>query len=64
MLCDDLGMPPGVRDLFGDLTARWDGRGPRSKVRGEGIPVAMRVIHVARDAAFHEFVGGSTQQRA
>ena len=58
MLCDDLGMPPGVRDLFGDLTARWDGRGPRSKVRGEEIPVAMRVIHVAQDAAFHQFVGG------
>ena len=48
MLCDDLGMPPGVRDLFGDLTARWDGRGPRSKARGEQIPMAMRVIHVAQ----------------
>ena len=58
MLCDDLGMPAGVRDLFGDLTARWDGRGPRSKARGERIPVAMRVIHVAQDAAFHQFVGG------
>ncbi len=58
MLCDDLGMPAGVRDLFVDLTARWDGRGPHSKVRGEEIPVAMRVIHVARDAAFHELVGG------
>ena len=58
MLCDDLGMPTGVRDLFGDLTARWDGRGPRSKARGERIPVAMRVIHVAQDAAFHQFVGG------
>jgi HD-GYP domain-containing protein (c-di-GMP phosphodiesterase class II) len=59
MLCDDLGMPAGVRDLFGNQTARWDGRGPRSKLRGERIPVAMRVIHVARDAAFHEFVGGA-----
>ena len=58
MLCDDLGMPAGVRDLFADQTARWDGRGPRSKLRGERIPVALRVIGVARDAAFHEFVGG------
>ncbi len=58
MLCDDLGMPAGVRELFGDLTARWDGRGPRSKARGERIPVALRVIHVAQDAAFHQYVGG------
>jgi HD-GYP domain-containing protein (c-di-GMP phosphodiesterase class II) len=58
MLCDDLGMPTAVRDLFGDLTARWDGHGPGSKIRGEEIPIALRVIHVARDTAFHQFVGG------
>ena len=34
MLCDDLGMPAGVRDLFGDLTARWDGRGPAQQGPG------------------------------
>ena len=59
MLCDDLGMPAGVRHLFGNLTARWDGRGPTSKLRGERIPVALRVIHVARDAAFHQLVRGT-----
>jgi len=58
MLCDDLGMPPDIRDLFADLTARWDGRGRGSGLRGERIPIALRVVHVARDAAFHELVGG------
>ena len=58
MLCDDLGMPPEVGDLFADLTARWDGRGRGSELRGERIPIALRVVHVARDAAFHELVGG------
>ena len=52
MLSDRLGMPPSVSGLFGQLTERWDGRGEPVGLRGEAIPLALRVIHVARDAAF------------
>jgi len=51
MLTDRLGLPPSVRDLFRSLTLRWD-------AKGEELPVPVRIMQVARDAAFQRLVGG------
>jgi HD domain len=50
MLSDRLSMPPSVRSLFRGITARWDGKGTPRGVGGEQIPLALRIIHVSRDA--------------
>jgi HD-GYP domain-containing protein (c-di-GMP phosphodiesterase class II) len=58
MLSDRLGTPPAVRDLFVHLTERWDGKGQPGRLRGEEIPLPLRIVHVARDAAFQRMLGG------
>lgn len=58
MLAKRLGLPRSVRDLFTVLTERWDGRGILRRARGAEIPVALRIVHVARDAAYQRLVGG------
>jgi len=58
MLTDRLGLPPAVRELFADLTERWDGKGDPRRLRGEEIPLPLRIVHVARDAAFQRLLGG------
>jgi HD-GYP domain-containing protein (c-di-GMP phosphodiesterase class II) len=58
MLTDRLGLPPSVRDLFVHLTERWDGKGEPGRLRGEEIPLSLRIVHVARDAAFQRLLGG------
>ena len=60
MLTDRLGLPPSVRDLFAALTERWDGKGDPGRLKGDGIPLALRIIHVARDAAFQRLLGGDS----
>ena len=57
MLGERLGLPPNMQPLFAALTERWDGSGP-TRARGDEIPLPMRIVHVARDAAFHNVVGG------
>ena len=58
MLASRLGAPPAVSAMFADFTARWDGKGS-SGAKGEGLPVALRVAHVARDASFQSLLQGS-----
>jgi HD-GYP domain-containing protein (c-di-GMP phosphodiesterase class II) len=58
MLSARLGMPPAVRDLFVHLPERWDGKGEPGHLAGQEIPLALRIIHVARDAAFQRLLGG------
>lgn len=58
MLSERLGMSPEVRRLFDHFTARWDGKGPTSAVHGEEIPLPLRIVHVARDAALQRMIGG------
>lgn len=58
MLCDQLGMPTSVRALFLSLTERWDGKGGPAGLKGQELPLALRIIHVARDAAFQRLLGG------
>ena len=58
MLIDRLGLPSSVGELFHYASERWDGKGqPGNSLRDE-IPLPVRIIHVARDAAFQHMLGG------
>ena len=59
MLSGRLGLPARVRDLFALMTERWDGRGRLRRARGDEIPMALRIAHVGRDAAFQCLRGGA-----
>ena len=58
MFAERLGLPPEVHELFPLLTERWDGKGALKRAAGEQIPLPLRIIHVARDAAFQRLIGG------
>jgi HD-GYP domain-containing protein (c-di-GMP phosphodiesterase class II) len=58
MLTGRLGLPAAVSALFVHANDRWDGRGGRKRIRGDAIPLPMRIVHVARDAAFQRMLGG------
>ncbi len=58
MLADGVGAPPSVRGLLAHLLERWDGRGPLGRAKGEEIPLPMRIVHVATDAALQRVLGG------
>jgi HD-GYP domain-containing protein (c-di-GMP phosphodiesterase class II) len=58
MLADQVGAPPSVPGLLAHLTERWDGKGPLRRAKGEQIPLPMRIVHVATDAAFQRLLGG------
>ena len=45
--------------LLAHLTERWDGKGPLHRAKGEQIPLPMRIVHVATDAAFQRLLGGA-----
>lgn len=53
LMSDSLGLPTEVTDLFPTLTERWDGKSPLRRARGDQVPVAVHVAHVAHDAVFH-----------
>jgi HD-GYP domain-containing protein (c-di-GMP phosphodiesterase class II) len=57
LLSERFGMSPEVRRLFVHFTERWDGKG-LAGLRGEEIPLPLRIIHVARDAALQRMIGG------
>jgi HD-GYP domain-containing protein (c-di-GMP phosphodiesterase class II) len=58
MLADRLSAPPAIPGLLAHMTERWDGKGPLHQAKGEQIPVAMRIVHVATDAAFQRLLDG------
>jgi HD-GYP domain-containing protein (c-di-GMP phosphodiesterase class II) len=57
MLADGVGVPPSVQGLLAHLMARWDGKGPLGGAKGDEIPLPMRIVHVAVDAAFQRLLG-------
>ena len=59
MLAEQTGAPGSVAAMLDYLLERWDGRGPLHRARGEGIPLPMRIVHVAIDAAFQRHLGGA-----
>jgi HD-GYP domain-containing protein (c-di-GMP phosphodiesterase class II) len=58
MLTERLGLPSQVNSMFASLPERWDGKGQPRGTRGEELPLAVRVAHVARDATLQCAVGG------
>ena len=58
MLTDRLGLPPAVQGLFAGFTERWDGKGALGLARGDEIPLAVRIVHVARDATVQRMIAG------
>jgi HD-GYP domain-containing protein (c-di-GMP phosphodiesterase class II) len=58
MLAERLALPASVHGLFVNLTDRWDGKGPLRRAKAEEIPLALRIVHVARDAALQRMLGG------
>ncbi len=59
MLTGRLGLPAAVSTLFAYDSERWDGKGEPRGARREEIPLAVRIVHVARDAAFQHMLGGA-----
>jgi len=45
-----MGLTPEVQVALGHLYERWDGKGMPGDLRGEQIPLAVRLMHVAQDA--------------
>ncbi|HZB41448.1 MAG TPA: HD domain-containing phosphohydrolase [Ilumatobacter sp.] len=58
MLTDRLGLPASIKPLFAHFAERWDGKGQPDGAKGDQIPLAVRILHVARDAAFQRMLGG------
>ena len=58
MLSERLGLPDEINGLFLYLTERWDGTGVLGRKAGDDIPMALRIVTVARDAAYQTMVGG------
>lgn len=58
MLTDRLGLPASIKPLFAHFAGRWDGKGEPRDIRGDEIPIAVRILHVAQDAAFQRALGG------
>jgi HD-GYP domain-containing protein (c-di-GMP phosphodiesterase class II) len=59
MLADGVGAPATVPGHLAYLTERWDGKGPLRRAKGELIPLPMRIVHVATDAAYQRHLGGA-----
>jgi HD-GYP domain-containing protein (c-di-GMP phosphodiesterase class II) len=59
MLADGVGLPSSTAGLLAHMTERWDGKGPLRRAKGEGIPLPMRIVHVAVDASFQRWRGGA-----
>jgi HD-GYP domain-containing protein (c-di-GMP phosphodiesterase class II) len=58
MLTDRLGLPRAVGALFSHVAERWDGKGQPGRAKKDEIPLPVRIVHVARDAAFQRMLGG------
>lgn len=58
MFARRLGLPESITGLLAYLTERWDGRGALHRAATEDIPLAIRIAHVGRDAAYQRLIGG------
>ncbi|MCF6733831.1 HD domain-containing phosphohydrolase [Blastococcus sp. KM273129] len=54
-----LGLGSGVVEALGHAYERWDGRGLPDGLAGEAVPVAVRVVVVARDAVLWQRLAGA-----
>jgi hypothetical protein len=59
MLADGLDLSPSVQGLLqAHLLERWDGHGPLGRAKGDEIPLPMRIVPLAVDAAYQRLLGG------
>jgi HD-GYP domain-containing protein (c-di-GMP phosphodiesterase class II) len=58
MLACELGLPDSVQSLFAYRFERWDGHGPLGRARRDEIPLPMRIVQLAVDAALQHMLGG------
>jgi HD-GYP domain-containing protein (c-di-GMP phosphodiesterase class II) len=58
MMAKRLGLPAEVHNMFVHLTERWDGKGMLKRAEGEQIPMPIRIMGVARDAAYQRMIHG------
>jgi HD-GYP domain-containing protein (c-di-GMP phosphodiesterase class II) len=58
MLADELGLPGSVQGLFAYRFERWDGHGPLGRATRDEIPLPMRIVQLAVDAALQHLLGG------
>lgn len=58
MMAQRLGLPPSIHRLFVYLTERWDGKGVLGRAKGEQVPLPIRIVGVARDAAYQRLIAG------
>lgn len=63
MLCRRLGLPSEVYGLFPFLTERWDGSSVLRRAKEDDVPLPLRVVHVAHDAAYQRYVYGRQHAR-
>ena len=59
MLAEQTGAPADVVASLAYLTDRWDGKGPLRRAAAETIPLSMRIVHVAIDAALQRRLLGA-----
>jgi HD-GYP domain-containing protein (c-di-GMP phosphodiesterase class II) len=57
-IADRLGLDAGIRDALGQIFERWDGRGVPGRARGDGVALAVRIVHLAMDAELFARLGG------
>ena len=57
LLGERVGSPDSVPPLLAYLLERWDGQGPLGRAKGDAIPLPMRIVAVAIDAAFQRLLG-------
>ena len=50
VLAARLGMAQAVRDALACTFERWNGKGQPNRVKGEQIPLPMRIVHLTQDA--------------
>jgi HD-GYP domain-containing protein (c-di-GMP phosphodiesterase class II) len=53
-----MGLTGPVQQALGHLYERWDGKGMPGELRGDQIPLAVRIMHVAQDADMARQHGG------
>ena len=56
LLGRSLAMPESVHDILRSIPERWDGHGGPAGLEGDELPLALRIVHVARDTAFQRLV--------
>jgi HD-GYP domain-containing protein (c-di-GMP phosphodiesterase class II) len=56
-LADQLGLPEMRQDLLLSIE-RWDGKSFLKRARGDGVPIAVRVVQIAECATVYDALGG------